>query len=359
MASKKTGLTGVMGLANKTGGLLSKDKVGTAVAGYEKFFEEDNEQTSGSRKLNYTDLVNKYYDLATSFYEYGWGEAFHFAHRWNGETLRESIKRHEHYLALKLALKPGMKVLDVGCGIGGPLREIARFSGASITGLNNNEYQITRGTVLNKRVGIEKTCDFVKADFMNIPKPDNSYDAVYAIEATCHAPDSVGCYSEVKRVLKPGAYFACYEWCMTDAYNPADETQRKIKSDILLGNGLPDLQTCSEARAAVEKAGFEIIEAIDLCNTAEVPWYAPLDPSNFSLSSFRLSAIGRFVTKIMVWWLETLRLAPAGTCQVHHFLEKGAFALVEGGRRELFTPQYFFLARKPLDAVKRIPSMHE
>ncbi|OAY80811.1 Cycloartenol-C-24-methyltransferase 1, partial [Ananas comosus] len=71
--------------------------------------------------------VNKYYDLATSFYEYGWGESFHFAHRWKGESLRESIKRHEHFLALQLGLKRGMKVLDVGCGIGGPLREIARF----------------------------------------------------------------------------------------------------------------------------------------------------------------------------------------------------------------------------------------
>ena len=54
--------------------------------------------------------MNKYYDLSTSFYEYGWGESFHFAHRRHNETLRESIRRHEHYLALKLGLKAGMKV---------------------------------------------------------------------------------------------------------------------------------------------------------------------------------------------------------------------------------------------------------
>lgn len=58
----------------------------------------------------------------TSFYEYGWGESFHFAPRWKWESLRESIKRHG-----QLGLQKGQKVLDVGCGIGGPLREIARF----------------------------------------------------------------------------------------------------------------------------------------------------------------------------------------------------------------------------------------
>ena len=46
---------------------------------------------------------------------------------------------------------------------------------------------------------------------MNIPVPDATYDAVYQIEATCHAPDAVGCYSEIFRVLKPGGVFASYE----------------------------------------------------------------------------------------------------------------------------------------------------
>lgn len=40
----------------------------------------------------------------------GWGTSFHFAHRWANETHGESIKRHEHYLALRLGLKPGDKV---------------------------------------------------------------------------------------------------------------------------------------------------------------------------------------------------------------------------------------------------------
>lgn len=69
----------------------------------------------------------------------GWGTSFHFAHRVKGESHEASIKRHEHYLALKLRLEAGHKVLDVGCGVGGPLREIAMFSGAAVTGEGGTE----------------------------------------------------------------------------------------------------------------------------------------------------------------------------------------------------------------------------
>ncbi|CAI5948449.1 unnamed protein product [Closterium sp. NIES-64] len=247
-----------------------------------------------------------------------------------GETLRESIKRHEHFLALRLGLGPGMKcrasvipplhtsphsfllfaprffapprpqVLDVGCGIGGPLREIALFSGATVTGLNNNEYQISRGKVLNRRHRALEACGFIKADFMSIPVPDASFDAVYAIEATCHAPDAVGCYSEVKRVLKPGQCFAAYEWCLTDAYDPNNPQHQEVKREVELGNGLPDIRTTAQVRQALLDAGFELLEAADLTETAEVAWHKPLDPSYFSLSQFKLTRLGRFLTTTLV-----------------------------------------------------------
>ena len=54
--------------------------------------------------------------------------------------------------------------------------------------------------------------------------PDNSFDAVYAIEATVHAPSLEGIYSEIFRVLKPGGVFGVYEWLMTDAYDNDNPT---------------------------------------------------------------------------------------------------------------------------------------
>ena len=56
----------------------------------------------------------------------------------------ESIKRAEYHLCSCLGLKPGMRVLDVGCGVGGPMRNMAIFSGAKIDGVSINEYQVWR-----------------------------------------------------------------------------------------------------------------------------------------------------------------------------------------------------------------------
>ncbi|XP_023914352.1 cycloartenol-C-24-methyltransferase [Quercus suber] len=338
---------GALDLASGVGGKIDKNAVLSAVDQYEKyhvFYGGEEEE----RKANYSDMVNKYYDLVTSFYEFGWGESFHFAPRWKGESLRESIKRHEHFLALQLGLKPGQKVLDVGCGIGGPLREISKFSSTSVTGLNNNEYQISRGKELNRIAGLEQTCNFVKADFMKMPFPDNSFDAVYAIEATCHAPDAYGCYKEIHRVLKPGQYFAAYEWCMTDSFDPNNQEHQKLKAEIEIGDGLPDIRLTGKCLEALKQAGFEVIWEKDLTVDSPVPWYLPLDTSHFSLSSFRLTTVGRFITRNMVKTLEYVGLAPKGSQRVQSFLEQAAEGLVGGGKKEIFTPMYFFLARKPL-----------
>lgn len=59
-----------------------------------------------------------------------------------------------------------MKVLDVGCGVGGPAREIAKFAGVNIVGLNNNDYQIERARKYAVQEGLSDHLSFTKGDFM-------------------------------------------------------------------------------------------------------------------------------------------------------------------------------------------------
>ena len=65
-----------------------------------------------------------------------------------------------------MGLRQGMNVLDVGCGVGGPAREIARFTGVNIVGLNNNDYQIERASKYAAREGLSDQLSFSKGDFM-------------------------------------------------------------------------------------------------------------------------------------------------------------------------------------------------
>jgi sterol 24-C-methyltransferase len=65
-----------------------------------------------------------------------------------------------------MGIKEGMNVLDVGCGVGGPAREIAKFTGCNVVGLNNNDYQIDRATFYAAKEGLSEQLKFVKGDFM-------------------------------------------------------------------------------------------------------------------------------------------------------------------------------------------------
>lgn len=332
--------------AARTG--VSGHELQGTVEAYRRSFDESAGGSEASRKSGYGAVVNQYYDLVTDFYEYGWGESFHFAVRNRAESLEASILRHEHYLALRLGLGGGAAVLDVGCGVGGPARNIATFSGARVTGLNINAYQVERARKHTGKAGLQDLCSFVEGDFMDIPGPDGAFDAAYAIEATCHAPDRAAVFTEVHRVLKPGSLFAGYEWCTTDQFDPGNPEHQAIARGIEEGDGLPALTPTSEVDRALGAAGFEVIEARDMAGESapDTPWYRPLAGGDLSLAGFGRTMLGRRITGAAVRLMELTRLAPAGASEVHVVLNRAGDNLVAGGRAGIFTPMYFFLARK-------------
>ncbi|KAH3671379.1 hypothetical protein WICMUC_004676 [Wickerhamomyces mucosus] len=330
-----------------------------AINDYLKHWDGKTDKEAEQRRLeDYNQSTHSYYNVVTDFYEYGWGTSFHFSRYYKGEAFAQATARHEHYLAHKIGIKEGWKVLDVGCGVGGPAREIARFTGAHITGLNNNDYQIGKAFHYAKKFHLEDQLNFIKGDFMNIDLPENSFDAVYAIEATVHAPVLEGVYSQIYKVLKPGGVFGVYEWVMTDKYDETNEAHRKIAYEIEIGDGIPKMYDVNVARQALKNVGFELEFEQDLADSDdEIPWYYPLTgewkyiQSIYDLSTFfRTSYIGRQITTNLVRALEFVGIAAKGSTKVTAALEDAAVGLVEGGRQNLFTPMQLFIVRKPLDA---------
>ncbi len=319
------------------------------VARYRQLHDETDGGGLDARKASYAEMVKGYYDLVTDFYTYGWGDSFHFAPRFRGEAFAASIARHQHFLASTLGLAKGMRVLDVGCGVGGPMRSIARFSGATIVGVNNNAYQIARARERNEAAGLAHLCEVEEADFMRLPHADGTFDAIYAVEATCHAPDKAALFRELFRVLEPGGQFAAYEWCLTPKYDRANVEHRRIKKGIEEGDGLPDIATIPETERALADAGFEILEVEDRAGTSdpETPWYLPITGRERTFTGIRRTPVGRRITWVALSAAERIGAVPRGTVQVSQFLHAGADALVAGGELGIFTPMLYFRVRKP------------
>lgn len=248
-----------------------------------------------------------------------------------------------------------MKCVDIGCGVGGPMRSIARFSGAQVTGVTICEYQVKVGNKYNKSKHLSHICESKQGDFQKpLPFDANSLDCAYEIEATCHSPDKKVCFSQVNRVLKKGGLFAGYEWVVLKNYDGNNKRHVELKEGIEVGNGLPTLATPAEVVLALEAAGFEVLDHYDANDNVhaegQIPWYQTLDGS-FTLKGFRMTKLGRFCTHVMVSVLETLRIAPAGTTRVSSILSDTAVDLVDSGKLEIFTPSYFFVARKVRDVT--------
>lgn len=347
---KKTGLQALLAKA--------KDASGVATNGYFKHWDGGVSKEDEDKRLgDYSQLTAHYYNLVTDFYEYGWGSSFHFSRYYKGEAFRQATARHEHFLAHKMHISADMKVLDVGCGVGGPGREICRFTDCEIVGLNNNDYQIERANHYAQKYKLDHKLSYVKGDFMQMDFEPESFDAVYAIEATVHAPVLEGVYSEIYKVLKPGGVFGVYEWVMTDKYDETNEEHRKIAYGIEVGDGIPKMYKREVAEQALKNVGFEVEYTLDLADKDdEIPWYYPLTGEwkyvqTFGdyFTIFRTSTIGRKITTEAVGLMEMLGLAPKGSKKVTNALEDAAINLVEGGKQKLFTPMMLYVVRKPVE----------
>ena len=224
------------------------------------------------------------------------------------------------------------------------MRTIASASGAHVTGITINGYQVTRCKYHNKKMGLENYCDVVQGNFLEMPFKDATFDAIYAIEATCHAPSLEKVYSECFRVLKPGGVFATFEWVSTPKFDPKSKEHVDIIDDINYTNALPDMRTWQQAEAAAKAAGFEVVEARDLAHAcaANKGWWTNLQRGKSEWAR----------NDVIINVLATLGIAPKAIREVHKMLMNTSISLVQSGELGIFSPMHFISCRKPTAARK-------
>lgn len=114
-------------------------------------------------------------------------------------------------LADKLPIRPGQRILDIGCGLGGPARYMARRFQCRVSGIDITRPFVEAAGRLTGLLRMEGQVDVRLGDGQHLPYPDGAFDGAYTQHVTMNVADRRRFFAEAYRVLKPGAFFALTE----------------------------------------------------------------------------------------------------------------------------------------------------
>lgn len=157
-------------------------------------------------------------------------------------------------LADALPVKENDRLVDIGCGIGGPARYLANRFCCQVDGIDITAPFVDAANRLSTLVGMDGAVKFRHGDGQQLPYNDEAFDGGYAQHVTMNVPDRDGFFEEAFRVLKPGAFFALTEHGLGELgepYHPVPWSED--------GTGAY-LMRPSDTVAALERAGFSRIE---------------------------------------------------------------------------------------------------
>ncbi len=151
--------------------------------------------------------------------EFYWGEHIHLGHYGAPPRKKDFLAAKADFVHEMVkwgglsSLPAGTTVLDVGCGIGGSSRILAKNYGFAVTGVTISPQQVQRAQELTAE-GV--TAKFQVDDAMKLSFPDGSFDVVWSVEAGPHMPDKAVFAKELMRVLKPGGLLVVADWNQRD-----------------------------------------------------------------------------------------------------------------------------------------------
>ena len=159
-------------------------------------------------------------------------------------------------LASATGIEPSTRVLDLGCGIGGPARYLAATFGCKVTGVDLSPGFIDAADYLTARCGLSDGVTFQTGDALQLPFEDGAFDIVYLQHVAMNIEDRTALYDEVRRILALGGRLATYDVVLRegDVIYPLPWA-RDASTSFLLSE--------ADTRSALERASFRAALWID------------------------------------------------------------------------------------------------
>ena len=106
-----------------------------------------------------------------------------------------------------------MRVLDIGCGLGGPSRYLAATVGCEVVGIDLTPEYVAAATLFAARLGLSGRVSYREADALALPFEGESFDVAWSQHAAMNIADKAALYGEMFRVLRPGGKVVLYDVC--------------------------------------------------------------------------------------------------------------------------------------------------
>ncbi len=175
------------------------------------------------RMENMTDPKSPHQNLVGHYRRPGLGENLLAALEKAGKTVRsyeDTAAFDEFHMRGRAATRDlahfaeiggGMRVLDLGCGLGGPARLLSAGYGAHVTGIDLMEEFIEAAVMLTRMAGMARPPAFVRGDMLYLPFCGESFDAAWSQHTLMNIADKGVLFGEIHRVLVAGGLLAVYD----------------------------------------------------------------------------------------------------------------------------------------------------
>jgi sterol 24-C-methyltransferase len=326
---------------------------------YDKFYVNATEWGSDVQpehdEQNNKDAAERYFTLITDFFEYGWGDAFHMAPLKPGWSFLRSMAEVEKHFGSLVGIKSGSKVADLGMGIGGPMRRLVEFYGATISGVTICQYQVNRAKKITESLPdwMKERVSYFVGDYNQLPenfKP-NTYDAAYFMESLSHAEDRTPPLTQARKIVKPGHLVGAWQWMLKPAFNYSDPYHMDLKRGMEYGGGLRNLNKPHERLKEWNDAGLEVLMSYDMgddyLKRGWVGWWIAVTQGHDIPSMLTSSYYGRRLTMVTVKFLEWVGIAEKGTLRTAMMLEHCGYSAATSGELGIFTPAWVTIGIVP------------